>query len=154
MKKIALIILSLVILNSCKLTHEILFGDKYDNRLALDELNRDQSENIFPFTLNSQLCYGCPLVNYPLKGNDANFILDTGSKYNGITNKGLEKLGYDVYDFQVKLLPVFIKSNKMDSKLLLEVKNKNKKVIDKLIKQMLKSFKYGNAFLVKIDGME
>lgn len=153
-KKILIIFCSLIAFNSCKVTHEILSGDKYNNKIAIEELNRDYSDNTFPFTLNSKLSYGCPIVNYPLNGNDANFILDTGSKYNGITNKGLEKLGYNVYDFQVKLLPIFIKSNKLDSKLLLQVENKNKKVIDMLLKQMIKSFEYGNAYLVKINGIE
>lgn len=105
-------------LNSCKLTHEILSKNKFDNRIAIKELNHEHSENSFPFTLNSELSYGCPIVNYPLNGKNLNFILDTGSKYNGITNKGLEKLGYNVYDFQVKLLPLFIKSAKLDPSLL------------------------------------
>lgn len=89
-----------------------------------------------------------------MKSNQSRAVRETITELVRITNKGLEKLGYNVYDFQVKLLPLFIKSAKLDPSLLVQVQNKDKKVIDKLLKQMNKSFKNGNAFLVNIDGKE
>lgn len=89
-----------------------------------------------------------------MKSNQSRAVRETITELVRTTNKGLEKLGYNVYDFQVKLLPLFIKSAKLDPSLLVQVQNKDKKVIDKLLKQMNKSFKNGNAFLVNIDGKE
>lgn len=153
-KKILFLLLSFVLLSSCKVTHEILSGQKFDKRIGDAELSRVSEENCYPFTLDCELFYGCPIVNYVLNGRETRFLLDTGSKYNGITNQGLEKLGYNIYDFQVSLLPVYIKSNKMDANLLLEIKNNNTTVIDKLLKQMIKSFDYGNAYLVTLNGIQ
>lgn len=154
MKKeiLLLIIIFEILLCSCKVTKEVLASNKFDNKIGEEELSREIKENVYPFTINSKICYGCPIIKYTINGEDALFYLDTGSEYNAITNKGLETMGYNIYDFQVSLLPLFIKNYGLDNSLIEEVKNGNKKIINKLRKKLLKSFKYGNAYLVKLNG--
>ena len=126
---------------------------RFDKRIGVEELSRISKENVYPFTLNSELCYGRPVVKYNIDGKDLFFIVDTGSKYNALSNSGLEKLGYNVYDFQTEiLLPLYLKSNVKNPAIIQEVNNKNKVVIDKLLQEMINSFDYGKAYLVNIKG--
>lgn len=108
----AAVVLLISLVTSCKTVFQVLANRKFDNKIGVEELARQASENVFPFSLDSELGYGCPVVNFPVNGKDAYFLVDTGCPSKAIiSNNGLEKLGYDVHEFQLNvLLPWFMDS--------------------------------------------
>lgn len=121
-------LLLISLMSSCKTVHEVLANRKFNNKIGVEELARPVSENVYPFTLDSEFGYGCPIVNFPLNGQDAYFLVDTGCPDKRIiSNNGLEKLGYDVHDFQLNVaLPIFMNSFVTlsgESKRLYEIKD-------------------------------
>lgn len=121
-------LLFISLLSSCKTVHEVLANRTFNKKNAIEELDRPISENVFPFSLDSELDYGCPIVKYPINGKNAYFLVDTGCPVKSIiSNSGLEKLGYDVHDFQLNVaLPIFIDSFVTlsgESKRLYEIKD-------------------------------
>jgi len=142
---ISILVLGTLVLTSCKTMYEVLANTKFNPDLAEQELQRASEEEtlVYPFTLNHEANYGCPVVNYEIDGKSMLLMVDTGAPSSYISNKGLKKLGYNVRDFQVnEVLPVYVKWYD-DPAVTEKYKRGTEKDIEELRVRMCKDFSYG-----------
>ncbi len=140
------------VLTSCKTVHQVLADRKFDKSTGINELNREPSNDSYPLTLDFDGNYGCPTVKYTLNGVPLFFCVDTGAASSTITDSGLRKLGYDVTEFQNKLLPSFAEYIQTEEEIIGRLNSGDKKTAGKIRKKMLRFFKAGGIFHIQIDG--
>lgn len=171
MKKIKLLLCCVLATQfiSCKTIHEVLANSKFDNDIAIEELNRPGEKYVYPFTLNSEYAYGCPVIKYPVNNQIAYFLVDTGSPSALITDNGLKKFGIDPDEFNQELLPTYLTYLKNNNpKLYKKIKDNPKKALKQFKKDQKKglninnydcldeniqTYSYGQNYSSKSDGL-
>ena len=169
MKKFLFVIFICISLCSCKTVHEVLANQRFNNSIGEKELARPNENNKIPFTLNSKLDYGCPVVCLKINYKKAYFMVDTGSPVVMLSDKGLEKLGLSSYQFKTYCMTGYrVYLEKHYPEIYEKVKRNYKKLsrqFDKDLKKGLtfsgmevntpyfNDFYYGQLYDSKIDGI-
>ena len=126
---------------SCKTVNEVLADRKFDNKVAESELERLPEGNVYPFTLDSDYNYGCPVVRYPINGQIGTFVVDTGAPGVLLTSNGIKKLGVGVDKIEQMCLPYYVKFlEQCNPKLFRRIKDDPEKLLAQLRKDQKKGY--------------
>ncbi|MBQ0168135.1 MAG: hypothetical protein KBT02_13605 [Treponema sp.] len=145
------LVVAVGLLSSCKTVHQVLSDSQFDASLAETELARERSGNTYPFTLNCEYDYGCPVIRYPINGKEGLFLVDTGAPYCGLYDPGLEKIDTTPDQLNAAFLSGYAEYLQQTNPKLYEKIHDDD---DKLLAQMKKDQDKGLNIYCEYDGDE